>query len=40
MKSEAGGNLNEEVDMKEVLEYTELVFAKNDHYYNNGDINK
>ena len=40
MKSNAGGNLNEEIDMKEILEYTELIFSKNDHFFNDGEVTK
>jgi hypothetical protein len=38
--SENGLNPNDEINSKEILEYTELMFAKNDHYHQQGVFTK
>jgi hypothetical protein len=37
---EAGLNPSDEVNIKAMLEYTELMFAKNDHYHQQGKFSK
>ena len=36
MKDKCGQDLNEQTNLKDILEYTELMFAKNDHAYREG----
>lgn len=38
MKNAAGGNLNESTDIPTITEYTESMFAKNDHDYREGQV--
>lgn len=38
MKNAAGGTINEATDIPQITEYTESMFAKNDHDYRDGQI--
>lgn len=38
MKQAAGGTINETADIPEITEYTESMFAKNDHDFRDGQI--
>lgn len=40
LANENGLNPNDETSTKAILEYTELMFAKNDHYHQQGAFTK
>lgn len=38
MKQAAGGTVNQATDVPQITEYTESMFAKNDHEYREGQV--
>ncbi len=40
MKQSAGGTINEASDIPQITEYTESMFAKNDHDFREGQTNQ
>lgn len=40
MKQAAGGTIDETSDIPQITEYTESMFAKNDHDFREGQVNQ